>query len=144
MAVTSSPAQNQFADEIAHRRAAARAELEKVEQRIALLHERTAYLQTVLADCDAADRLLMGAGPEEFCDDETEARAVAHGRLREEIIAVLKAAYPEALKTSQIGSQVAARLGVRFHPKTPGMTLSRLRKEGMADLKGRLWRYVPS
>ncbi|HYN95988.1 MAG TPA: hypothetical protein VES42_19250 [Pilimelia sp.] len=37
-----------------------------------------------------------------------------------------------------------ARLGTSFHWKTPGMTLSRLRKDRMADYDGRLWRFVPS
>lgn len=135
--------QNVLVGEIAGRRATALAEIEKAEQRITVLRERVVYLRTVLADCDAAERLLTGTQADEFRDDEPEARALPHGRLREEIVAILKAAYPSTLKASDIGQQAAARLGVRFHPKTPGMTLSRLRKDGIADLHGRRWRYIP-
>lgn len=134
---------HELVGEIAGRRATALAEIEKAEQRIAVLRERVVYLRTVLADCDAAERLLTGTPADEFRDDEPEARALPHGRLRKEIVAILKAAYPATLKASDVGQQAAARLGVRFHPKTPGMTLSRLRKDGIADLLGRRWRYVP-
>lgn len=129
--------------ELATRRSSILAEIDKTQSQIDLLAERIRFLKASLADCDAAARVLEVKIPELKDQGGTQTRSSGHGQFREQVIEILKAAYPNKLKAAEVGRQAEARLGSHVHPKTPSMTLTRLGKEGIVGRQGRLWYYVP-
>ncbi len=128
--------------QISVRRAMAQAEISKAGQQIALIRKRMDFLRATLADCDAAERLLTGPLVESLPEPEGMIDKLPHGRLRQEILHILKLAYPEMLTVSEVSEQLSVRVGARFHEKSPSMTLTRLRKDGLVALAGRRWSYI--
>lgn len=57
---------------------------------------------------------------------------------------VLKRAYPNTVKASEIQEEAERQLGRKFHDKTAGMTLYRFLQKRIAERVGHSdWRYIP-
>jgi hypothetical protein len=56
---------------------------------------------------------------------------------------LLMEAYPRALRAADIQASAEAKLGRKFHPKTTGMSLYRLAKDGAVVRRGWDWFYIP-
>lgn len=107
------------------------AEIGRLRSEVSLMAETMAKMEATLS----RTRLV---GPVARGDDEPP-----HGAYRIKVIEVLKAAYPERLTASEVAGRVAALLPVRVHPKTPGMTLTRLKRDGLIGRDGRTWYWLP-
>ncbi|HYC06250.1 MAG TPA: hypothetical protein VED40_23380 [Azospirillaceae bacterium] len=66
-----------------------------------------------------------------------------HGAYRAKVVEVLKAAHPGRLTAAEVAERVAELLPVRVHPKTPGMTLTRLKRDGLVARDRRTWHWIP-
>lgn len=65
------------------------------------------------------------------------------GKFKELALEILKRAYPNSMRASDLGAQIEQATGATFHEKTAGMTLYRLAQDGVARRKGWNWFYVP-
>jgi hypothetical protein len=69
-------------------------------------------------------------------------KGVPRIRLREMVLSRLDAAGEQGVKADVIRAYVENYYLAGFHPKTVGMTLNRLSREGLAHRDGRIWRRV--
>lgn len=58
-------------------------------------------------------------------------------------LATLERHYPHSVKAAVIQEAAEAELGRQFHWKTAGMTLYRLKKDGLAHRRGQNWFWTP-
>lgn len=135
-------AQAQFSHDLADRVAVIRQEIASAAGQIELLQDRLAVLRSSLADAEAAARVLAVPLPAPL-PPTGDRKQVGHGAFRSQVLAVLTAAYPHSLRSAAIAREAQARIGAAVHPKTTGMVLNRLKREGLAERTGREWRLMP-
>jgi hypothetical protein len=58
-------------------------------------------------------------------------------------VEVLRNAYPRSMKAIEIQAYIERKLAKKFHPKTAGMTLFRLSREGVVVRSRWTWTFVP-
>lgn len=137
-----------IADALIRRRASIVEELSKTKSELDRLTERYDHLRATLADCEATQRFLMpelAAAAEDRATTKAAAEAdkIPHGAYREAIIEILRGVYPGKLKALEVGERVRSKFRLQAHPKTAGMTLTRLKNEGIVGLDGRHWYFIP-
>lgn len=79
-------------------------------------------------------------------DDRTgsgpEAGRQKHSQFKDIALEYLAKAYPAPRKALDVQQHVEAELSRTFHWKTAGMTLYRLKKEGLVERQGQNWYYL--
>lgn len=74
-----------------------------------------------------------------------QAKTTPHAprQFKDVALSVLKEAYPKPVKAMHVQSAAENELGRQFHWKTAGMTLYRLKQDGLARREGQNWFYAP-
>ena len=122
--------------------------------------KRLRSIERELEDCDAASRLF---GHHEAADGASEFTAGGQSKMtpprqlggtpspltqtvpslkpsfKEAAIEFLQKVYPRGLKATHIRALVQSHYGIAAHEKTAGMTLYRLKKEGLVRRNGFYW-----
>lgn len=118
-----------------------------------------------IEDCMAAARVFGGEEPAKRMDEAvsyalnnavfraTRNALVHHVRpewprsrkvlFKDAALRVLRDVHPEGLKAAEVRERVSAQYGLDSHEKTAGMTLYRLKKEGLVRRDGFTWFFVP-
>ncbi|OSZ72086.1 hypothetical protein CAP39_01560 [Sphingomonas sp. IBVSS1] len=119
--------------EIAFRRASATAELLLVKGDIRALNRRVDALNEILEACNTASTAIQSAtGPDEQDTMEGD-------DLRSHILLYVRKAGRIGVTTNQVNTYVKETVQRSFHPKTPLMTLSRLKNAGLVERTGKRW-----
>ncbi len=122
--------------------------------------KRLRSIERELEDCDAASRLF---GQHEAAEDANEGTAGGEPKItsprelggalspstqtlptlkpsfKEAAIEFLQKVYPRGLKATHIRALAQSHYGITAHEKTAGMTLYRLKKEGLVRRNGFYW-----
>lgn len=139
--------------------------LEAIRQRQARLAvERTslasqlAAIDREISDLHTAERVLCGLSeaPSDFSVAVPEPvgkhigpilsklkRRATGRQIKEMALEVLRAAYPDSLKASEIRQGCLGRFGVDINSNTLTVSLARYRDQGLVDLANRAWCYIP-
>lgn len=64
------------------------------------------------------------------------------GQFKDVALQVLKERFPMTMRAPEVQAEVESRLGRSFHWKTAGMTLYRLKKDGLVNREGQKWAYA--
>ncbi|MCH7543171.1 MAG: hypothetical protein IIB65_06000 [Proteobacteria bacterium] len=132
----------------------------------ALIQDKMKRLRSIergLEDCDAASRLF---GQHEAADDASEFTGGGKPKVtpprelggtpspltqtvpslkpsfKEAAIEFLQKVYPRGLKATHIRALTQSHYGISAHEKTAGMTLYRLKKEGLVRRNGLYWYFL--
>lgn len=110
--------------------------LKQIRETIAAMRgqERLAYLR--IKDCEAAGRV-FGIAFEPI--DQAPKQPSDLGSVREFTLSRLMNS-PDGIKAPSIAAAYKEAFGRDLHPKTIGMTLYRLKREGACERKGHVWR----
>ena len=119
--------------EIAFRRASATAELLLVKGDIRALNRRADALNEILEACNIAATAIQST------KGSDERDAIEGDDLRSHILLYVKKAGRAGVTTSQVNTYVKEAVQKAFHPKTPLMTLSRLKNAGLVERTGKRW-----
>lgn len=129
-------------EEIVVRRGEKVRELDQIRAEIARADE-------AVADLDKA-AIVFGIQPPKAPAPQPAVVAAAESpqepvpQFKDVALDILKAAYPRTCKSVAVLAKGQEILNRTFHPKTAGMTLYRLAKDGLVERIGRSeWRYVP-
>ena len=122
--------------------------------------KRLRSIERELEDCDAASRIF---GQHEAAEDTNEVTAAGQPKItsprelggtpspftqtvpslkpsfKEAAIEFLQKVYPRGLKATHIRALAQSHYGIGAHEKTAGMTLYRLKKEGLVRRNGLYW-----
>jgi hypothetical protein len=125
--------------------------------------KRLRSIERELEDCDAASRLFgqheSREDAEEFIDDGkpkvtplrelggapsplTQTVPSLKPSFKEAAIEFLQKVYPRGLKATHIRALAQSHYGIGAHEKTAGMTLYRLKKEGLVRRNGLYWYFM--
>lgn len=119
----------------AHEVAVAR--LKRIRENIEALREQERQIYLRIKDCEAAGRL-FGI---EFAPIDRPAKPPSKGsppNVREFVLSYLSQC-PVGAKSSQIAAAYSEEFRRHLHPKTIGMTLYRLKQDGVVRIDGRVW-----
>jgi hypothetical protein len=138
--------------EYVDRRRLAAKRREKYAQSIANMQRKMAEADAEIADLDRGAKVFGLAIPEgvRIADaahvEPTNLQRMSadqHGRQFKDIaLDVLAKAYPHPLKALDVQRAAEAELGRSFHWKTAGMTLYRLKQDGLVRRSGQNWFWV--
>lgn len=122
-------------EQIEARRAGAKAEITMMRGEIFVLTQRVAALGTMLKSCEEAAAGLRG----ETMPDLFDPGLGRSPTVRELLLNLLRQAFPGGMTKAALNAALAG-LGRRgLHPKTAGMTLTRLKMDGLARWDGEVW-----
>jgi hypothetical protein len=113
------------------------AQLTRIRIAIKNLREEERLARLHIKDCEAACRVF---DIEISQSDDCSGPFKDAENVREFTLSFLKAS-TEGTKASIIRAAYQNNFGKHLHPKTVGMTLYRLKQDGLAAIQGHIWRY---
>lgn len=119
--------------EIESRRSSATAELFLIKGDIRALNRRAEALNEILEACNTAAIAIDPSAP---CNEHGGAEGAD---LRTHILLYVQSAGRTGVTTNEVVAYVTETLQKKFHPKTPLMTLSRLKTAGLIARAGKRW-----
>lgn len=124
---------HEIQDEIASRRASATAELFLIKGDIRALNRRAEALVEILEACSIAAKAI------DLTQSLSGANEAEGTSLRTQILVYVHKAGREGVTTEQVLEHLQESYAKPFHPKTPMMTLSRLKSAGFIQRSGKRW-----
>lgn len=110
--------------------------LEQTRATIQAMHDQERVIILQIRDCEAAARLFGFEFPK--LDRPTKALLKAPENVREFTLALLHQS-PNGIKSAAIREAYESQFRKQIHPKTIGMTLYRLKQDGLAEINGHIW-----
>jgi hypothetical protein len=118
-------------------RIAAENQVMEAEQRIALLDQGARAFGVPVENTEVA------SGNGAIATKPIAATPEKPSQFKDIALELLKEAFPRPVKAAHVQSAAEAETGRVFHWKTAGMTLYRLKQDGLARREGQNWYFVP-